>query len=59
MQSEQITSSTSGSFQAKPRGEIQTVYVGNLGANVDRDTLSEAFSALNLDVRKVNILTND
>jgi len=36
-----------------------TVYVGNLGSNVDRDALSEAFSALQLDVRKVNILTND
>lgn len=43
----------------KPRGEVNTVYVGNLNAITDRDTLQAAFSDLNLDVRKVNLLTND
>ena len=56
MHSEQLPNT---SYQAKPRGEIQTVYVGNLGINVDRDTLMGAFQELNLDVRKVNILMND
>ena len=52
-------SSTQGNFQQKPRGEIATIYVGNLNMSTDRDALSNAFQGLNLDVRKVNILMND
>jgi len=56
---EGVTSSSSqGSFQAKPR-EANTVYVGNLGVSTDREGLTSAFSGMNMDVRKVNILLND
>lgn len=58
MQSEQISSNTS-SYMQKPRTEVNTVYVGNLSAMTDRDQLQSAFSDLNLDVRKVNLLMND
>ena len=60
MQSENYSSSHGASnFQAKPRGDISTCYVGNLNAATDRDTLSAAFADLQADVRKVNILLND
>lgn len=56
MQSENFTSS--GGFHQKPR-ESNTIYVGNIGQATDRDSLSQAFQDMNLDVRKVNIMLND
>ena len=56
MHSEPISASN---FQSKPRGDIQTVYVGNLGTAIDNGQLTSAFEELNLEVRKVNILMND
>ena len=50
---------TSGSYQAKSREANTTVYVGNLGVTTEKDALSSAFSSLNMDVRKVNILLNE
>lgn len=38
---------------------MNTVYVANLGQNIDREELSGAFQHMKLDVRRVNILLND
>ena len=57
MHSEQIGGGQS--FQQKSRSDGQTIYVGNLNINTDRDALQSAFQNQNCDVRKVNILLND
>jgi cold-inducible RNA-binding protein len=56
--SDGMSTSDNGSFQAKPR-EANTVYVGNLGVSTDKEGLTSAFSGMQMDVRKVNILLND
>ena len=53
--------STPNPYQQSSYSQKQpsTIYVGNLSAYTDRNSLSGAFSDMQLDVRKVNILLND